>query len=65
MQNQTKADEYRSEDVSRPYNLMDGATGEGLQVIRELDEQRKISADSALPLEMSVWRLMKIFLIQR
>jgi threonine synthase len=51
MQNQTKADEYRSEDVSRPYNLMDGATGEGLQVIRELDEQRKISADSALPLD--------------
>jgi threonine synthase len=51
MQNQTKADEYRSGDVSRPYNLMDGATGEGLQVIRELDEQRKISADSALPLD--------------
>jgi threonine synthase len=33
-----------------PYDLMDGATGEGLQVIRELDEQRKISANSALPL---------------
>ncbi len=35
----------------RPYDLMDGATGEGLQVIRELDEQRKISANAALPLD--------------
>jgi len=36
---------------NRPYSLMDGATGEGLQVIRELDEQRKISANSTLPLD--------------
>ncbi len=33
------------------FDLMDGATGEGLQVIRELDEQRKISADAGMPLD--------------
>ena len=44
-------DEYRSGDVSKLYNLMDGATGEGLQVIRELEEQRKISADSTIALD--------------
>ncbi len=51
MQNQNNPDEYRSGDENRRYNLMDGATGEGLQVIRELDEQRKISANSALSLD--------------
>jgi threonine synthase len=40
-----------AEPYDRPYDLMDGATGEGLQVIRELDDQRKISADSTLPLD--------------
>ena len=35
----------------QPYDLMDGATGEGLQVIRELDEQRNISADTDMPLD--------------
>ena len=35
----------------RPYDLMDGATGEGLQVIRELDDQRKISANLTLSIE--------------
>jgi threonine synthase len=35
----------------KPYDLIDGATGEGLQVIRELDEQRKISADAGRPLD--------------
>lgn len=35
----------------KPFDLMDGATGEGLQVIRELDEQRKISADAGMPLD--------------
>ena len=35
----------------KPYDLIDGATGESLQVIRELDEQRKISADITIPLD--------------
>lgn len=35
----------------KPYDLIDGATGEGLQVIRELDEQRKISADAKMALD--------------
>jgi threonine synthase len=36
---------------AKPYDLMDGATGESLQVIRELDEQRKISADADTPID--------------
>lgn len=35
----------------KPYDLMDGASGESLQVIRELDEQRRISADADMPLD--------------
>ena len=51
MQNQNNLSEHQSENVSKNYNLMDGATGEGLKVIRELEEQRKISADSKMPLD--------------
>jgi len=51
MNNPNNPDEYRSGDVSKLYNLMDGATGEGLQVIRELEEQRKISADASIALD--------------
>jgi threonine synthase len=51
MQNQNNLSEHQSENVSKTYNLMDGATGEGLKVIRELEEQRKISADSGMPLD--------------
>jgi threonine synthase len=35
----------------RPFNLVDGATGEAQAVVREVAGQRKISADSSLPLE--------------
>ena len=41
----------RGNAQAKPFDLMDGATGEGLQVIRELDEQRKISADVNMPLD--------------
>jgi threonine synthase len=51
MQNQDNTHQHRFGVDSESYDLMDGATGEGLKVIRELDEQRKISADSALPLD--------------
>jgi hypothetical protein len=51
MQNQNNPSEHQSENESKAYNLMDGATGEGLKVIRELEEQRKISADSEMPLD--------------
>ena len=51
MQDQNNVVEDRSEGESKRYNLMDGATGEGLKVIRELDEQRKISADSSMPMD--------------
>jgi threonine synthase len=51
MQDKNNAVEYRSGGESKRYNLMDGATGEGLKVIRELEEQRKISADSGMPMD--------------
>jgi len=51
MNSPNNPDESRLEDEHRPYDLMDGATGEGLQVIRELEEQRKISADLNMPLD--------------
>jgi threonine synthase len=51
MQNQNNLSEDQSENVSKTYNLMDGATGESLKVIRELEEQRKISADSKITLD--------------
>jgi threonine synthase len=51
MQNQNNPGEHQSGDESKAYNLMDGATGEGLKVIRELEEQRKISANSGMPLD--------------
>ena len=51
MQDQNNAVEYQPGGDSKRYNLMDGATGEGLKVIRELDEQRKISADSGTPMD--------------
>jgi threonine synthase len=51
MQNQDDRRGSRPGDESKLYDLMDGATGEGLQVIRELEEQRKISADSDVALD--------------
>lgn len=51
MQNQFNPSEHQTENESKAYNLMDGATGESLKVIRELEEQRKISADSQMPLD--------------
>ena len=35
----------------KPFNLMDGATGEATAVVREVHQQRKISANPKLPLE--------------
>jgi len=35
----------------KPFNLMDGATGEATAVAREVHQQRKISANPKLPLE--------------
>jgi threonine synthase len=39
------------EQSNKPFNIMDGATGETLKVIREVDEKKKISENSKLPLE--------------
>jgi len=38
-------------NIDRPFDLMDGATGEALQIAREFDQQRSISSDASLPLE--------------
>src|SRR5210317_665546 len=35
----------------KPFNLIDGATGEAIAVAREVNQQRKISANPELPLE--------------
>ncbi len=35
----------------KPFNLIDGATGEATAVAREVNQQRKISANPELPLE--------------
>jgi threonine synthase len=61
MENQNNLPAYRSGDESQRYNLMDGATGEGLQVIRELEGQRKISADLSMPLEARLEAYEDIF----
>jgi len=61
MQNQNNTGEYGSGDESRPYDLIDGATGEGLKVIRELDEQRKVSADSSVPIDARLEAYEDIF----
>ncbi len=39
------------EHDNRPFSLIDGATGETLQVIREVNEKKKISENPELPLE--------------
>jgi threonine synthase len=35
----------------KPFNLIDGATGEATAVVREVEDQRRISSDPDLPLE--------------
>ena len=35
----------------KPYDLMDGATGDIFDVARQVDQQRKIAADEALPIQ--------------
>jgi threonine synthase len=37
--------------TEQPLNLMDGATGQSLEIARALEDQRKVSADISLPLE--------------
>lgn len=39
------------EHNNRTFNLIDGATGETLQVLREFDEKKKNSENPELPLE--------------
>jgi threonine synthase len=43
-----------SSNSDSPYDLMDGATGEVLEVAREVEEQHKIAGDSAYSLEERV-----------
>ncbi len=49
------------EHNNRPFNLIDGATGETLQVLREVDEKKKISENPELPLEDRLEALEDIF----
>jgi threonine synthase len=38
-------------DLETPYDLMDGATGQVLEVSKEIESQRRVAADRAYPLE--------------
>jgi threonine synthase len=49
MKNSNQINKSVQSAEAKPFDLMDGATGESLQVIRELDDQRKISADVSIP----------------
>ena len=41
-------------DLQEPYDLMDGATGQVLEVSKEIERQRKIAADKNYPLERRI-----------
>jgi threonine synthase len=45
----------------KPFNLIDGANGEASAVVRELQDQRKISSDLNLPLEQRLEAYEDIF----
>ena len=45
----------------KPYNLMDGATGKTIAVARQVDQQRRISADPEFPLEQRLEAYEDIF----
>ena len=45
----------------KPFNLIDGATGETIAVAREVQDQRRISTDSNLPLEQRLEAYEDIF----
>jgi len=45
----------------KPYNLMDGASGKALAVARQVDQQRRISADPEFPLEQRLEAYEDIF----
>jgi threonine synthase len=45
----------------KPFNLIDGATGEATAVVREVQDQRRISSDPDLPLEQRLEAYEDIF----
>ena len=45
----------------KPFNLIDGATGEAVAVVREVEDQRRISSDPDLPLEQRLEAYEDIF----
>lgn len=45
----------------KPFNLIDGATGEAVAVVRAVEDQRRISADPDLPLEQRLEAYEDIF----
>jgi len=45
----------------KPFNLIDGATGEAIAVVREVGDQRRISSDPELPLEQRLEAYEDIF----
>lgn len=52
---------YPEMPTNAPFNLLDGATSEAVAVARQVNEQRKISANSHLPLEKRLEAYEDIF----
>jgi len=51
--NQKEGDPMQT-DLQEPYDLMDGATGQVLEVSKEIEWQRKIAADKSYPLDKRI-----------
>ncbi len=53
--------ELNMNNDDKPFNLIDGATGEAIAVVREVEDQRRISSDPDLPLEQRLEAYEDIF----
>jgi len=54
-------DQSQTGGTDGTFNLLDGATGVTIEVVREVDQQRKISTDPSLPLEQRLEAYEDIF----
>jgi threonine synthase len=55
------ADQQQADVNDGSFNLLDGATGVATEVIREVDQQKKISSDPSLPLDQRLEAYEDIF----
>ena len=55
------ADQQQTSVNDESFNLLDGATGVATEVIREVDQQKKVSSDPSLPLDQRLEAYEDIF----